>query len=258
MQKPVTSGRKEFAGKVVIVTGAGRGIGRGIARAFAEEGATVAVCGRTAASLSAVAGEIVAAGGEAFPVRADVSAVGDVDTLVRTVVDRCGRLDVLVNNAGVFLTAPVVDMSEEEWDLTIAIDLKGVFLCCRAAGRQMIEQRSGRIVNVTSIAQIRGGTPGHAHYGAAKAGVGAFAKTLAKEVGPYGVTVNCIAPGLIGDTEMGEASRQLVGDAYLSTIPLGCLGKVQDIVDAVLFLASDRARYITGETLNVNGGSHMA
>lgn len=251
-------GRKEFAGKVVAVTGAGKGIGRGIARAFAAEGATVAVCGRTAASLQVGVGEIIAARGEAFAVCADVASAHDIDALVGAVVGRCGRLDVLINNAGVYLTSHVVEMSEEEWDLTIAVDLKGVFLCSRAAARQMIKQRSGRIVSISSIAQFRGGTPGHAHYGAAKAGVGAFTKTLAKEIGRYGITVNCVAPGLIEDTEMGETSRQLMGDSYLATIPLGCLGKVQDVVDAVLFLASDRARYITGETLNVNGGSHMA
>jgi len=143
----------------------------------------------------------------------------------------------------------VVEMSEAEWDQTMDVDLKGVFLCSQAAARQMVKQRSGRIVNITSIAQVRGGTPGHAHYGAAKAGVGAFTKTLAKELGPFGITVNCVAPGLLEDTEM---------DAYLATIPLGRLGAVQDVVEAVLFLASARAGYITGETLHVNGGSHMA
>jgi 3-oxoacyl-[acyl-carrier protein] reductase len=151
----------------------------------------------------------------------------------------------------------VVDMSEADWDATIDIDLKGVFLCSRAAVRHMITQRGGRIINITSIAQVRGGTPGHAHYGAAKAGVGAFAKTLAREVGPFGITVNCVAPGLIEDTEMGQVSKELMGESYLATIPLGCLGRIQDVVDAVLFLASERAHYITGETLNVNGGSHM-
>lgn len=249
--------RHDFTGQTVIVTGAARGIGRGVALAFAAAGATVAVCGRTVPPLAAVAAEIADAGGKAFAVGADVSAAGDVETLMRTVIERCGRVDVLVNNAGVFLTSPVVSMSEQDWDVTIDIDLKGVFLCCRAAARRMIEQRSGAIVNVTSIAQVRGGTPGHAHYGAAKAGVGAFAKTLAKEVGAFGITVNCVAPGLIEDTEMGRASRELVGHAYLGTIPLGRLGRVQDVVGAVLFLASQDARYITGETLNVNGGSHM-
>jgi len=250
--------RYDFTGTTVVVTGAARGIGRGVALAFAAQGAKVAVCGRSAASLAVVVDEIRSAGGDAFAACADVSSAGDVDALMQAVVDRCGRIDVLVNNAGVYLTSPVVSMSEQEWDTTIDIDLKGVFLCARAAVRQMASQRSGSIVNVTSIAQVRGGTPGHAHYGAAKAGVGAFSKTLAKEVGAHGITVNCVAPGLIEDTDMGQASKQLMGDGYLSTIPLGRLGRVRDVVDAVLFLASDSARYITGETINVNGGSHMA
>ena len=252
------SGMGELREKVVIVTGGGKGIGRGIARGFAAHGAVVVLCGRTRTMIDEVAGEITAGGGRAYAVRADVSSAGDVEALVATIVDREGRLDVLVNNAGVYLTAPVVEMTEADWDLTIAIDLKGVFLCSQAAARRMVPRRSGRIINITSIAQLRGGTEGHAHYGAAKAGVGAFTKTLAKELGPFGITVNCVAPGLIGDTEMGEVSRTLMGDAYLATIPLGFLGTVQDVVEAVLFLASDRARYITGETLNVNGGSHMA
>ena len=113
-------------------------------------------------------------------------------------------------------------------------------------------------MNITSNAQLKGGTPGHAHYGAAKAGVGAFSKTLARELGPFGITVNCVAPGLIGDTDMGQASKMLTGDSYLAMTPLGSLGTVQDVAAVVLFLTSDRARYITGETVNVNGGSHMA
>jgi 3-oxoacyl-[acyl-carrier protein] reductase len=248
----------DFAGKVVVVTGAGKGIGRGIARGFADQGAAVVLCGRTRSAIDEVAAEIAAAGGEALAVPADVSSSSAVSTLVETAVERHGRLDVLVNNAGIYLTAPVVEMSEADWDLTIAIDLKGVFLCSQAAARRMVPRRCGRIINITSIAQVRGGTPGHAHYGAAKAGVGALTKTLAKELGPFGITVNCVAPGLIDDTEMGRVSSTQMGDAYLATIPLGFLGTVQDVVETVLFLASERARYITGETVNVNGGSHMA
>ncbi len=248
----------ELAGKVVLVTGAGKGIGRGIAQGFARHGAVVTLCARSASAIEAVARDIRAQGGTAYAVRADVASAREVDGLVDTIVERAGRLDVVVNNAGVYTTAPVVEMTEADWDTTLAIDLKGVFLCCRAAARTMVRQRSGRIINITSIAQVRGGTPGHAHYGAAKAGVGALTKTLAKELGPFGITANCVAPGLIEDTDMGQVSKTLMGEAYLATIPLGCLGTVQDVVDAVLFLASARARYVTGETLNVNGGSHMA
>jgi 3-oxoacyl-[acyl-carrier protein] reductase len=248
----------EFAGRVVVVTGAAKGIGRGVAERFAREGAHVAIAGRSLEPLVALAEAIAAAGGSALAVQADVAKADAVQHLIDSTAARWGRIDVLVNNAGVYLTAPVTDMAEADWDLTIDVDLKGVFLCSRAAARAMVTQRGGRIVNITSIAQLRGGTPGHAHYGAAKAGVGAFTKTLAKELGPFGITVNCVAPGLIEDTDMGRVSKTLMGETYLATIPLGCLGTVDDVVEAVLFLASPRARYITGETLNVNGGSHMA
>jgi 3-oxoacyl-[acyl-carrier protein] reductase len=248
----------EFAGRVVVVTGAAKGIGRGVAERFAREGAHVAIAGRRLEPLVALAEAIAAAGGSALAVQADVAKADAVQHLIDSTAARWGRIDVLVNNAGVYLTAPVTDMTEADWDLTIDVDLKGVFLCSRAAARAMVTQRGGRIVNITSIAQLRGGTPGHAHYGAAKAGVGAFTKTLAKELGPFGITVNCVAPGLIEDTDMGRVSKTLMGETYLATIPLGCLGTVDDVVEAVLFLASPRARYITGETLNVNGGSHMA
>jgi 3-oxoacyl-[acyl-carrier protein] reductase len=248
----------EFAGRVVVITGAAKGIGRGVAERFAREGAHVAIAGRSLEPLVALAEAIAAAGGSALAVQADVAKADAVQHLIDSTAARWGRIDVLVNNAGVYLTAPVTDMAEADWDLTIDVDLKGVFLCSRAAARAMVTQRGGRIVNITSIAQLRGGTPGHAHYGAAKAGVGAFTKTLAKELGPFGITVNCVAPGLIEDTDMGRVSKTLMGETYLATIPLGCLGTVDDVVEAVLFLASPRARYITGETLNVNGGSHMA
>ena len=248
----------DFAGKVALITGASKGIGRGIARALADQGASVAVCSRSGSPLETLAKEIEASGGKVLAMRADVSLGKDVEDMFAKILARWGRMDIMVNNAGIYFTSPVVEMSEEDWDVTMAVDLKGVFLCSRAAARQMVKQKSGRIINISSIAQVRGGTPGHAHYGAAKAGVGAFSKTLAKEVGPFGITVNCVAPGLIEDTEMGQSSKALMGSSYLSTIPLGYLGEVRDIVQAVLFLASDRARYITGETLNVNGGSHMS
>ena len=252
----------DFAGKVVLVTGATKGMGRGIARALVDQGASVAVCARTGSALEKLVQEVEASGGRILAMRADVSLGKDVEDMFSKILARWGKIDILVNNAGIFLTSPVVEMSEEDWDVTMAVDLKGVFLCSRAAARQMVKQKSGRIINISSIAQVRGGTPQHAHYGAAKAGVGAFTKTLAKELGPYGITVNCVAPGLIEDTEMTQAFKALMGEshinAFLATIPLGYFGKVQDIVEAVMFLASDGARYITGETLNVNGGMHMA
>jgi NAD(P)-dependent dehydrogenase (short-subunit alcohol dehydrogenase family) len=247
----------EFEGKVVLVTGGGKGIGRGIALGFAAQGAAVAVSARHLEALEPVVAEIQTAGGRAMAIRTDVSVAGEVQAMFEQVSGALGAVDVLVNNAGVYLTAPVLEMSEADWNLTLDVDLKGVFLCSQIAGRSMAARRSGRIINISSIAQYRGGTPGHAHYGAAKAGLGGFTKTLAKELGPHGITVNCVAPGLIEDTEMGEAAKSLVGPGYLATIPLGCLGKVQDVVESVLFLASARARYITGETINVNGGSHM-
>jgi 3-oxoacyl-[acyl-carrier protein] reductase len=254
--------RMEFEGKVVLVTGASKGIGRGVARAFVDQGASVAVCSRNWPSLESLVKEVEASGKKILAMKADVSSSRDVEDMFGKVLARWNRLDILVNNAGIVSTSPVVEMSEEDWDLTLAVDLKGVFLCSRAAARQMIRQKSGRIVNISSIAQVRGGTMGRAHYGAAKAGVGAFTKTLAKEVGLWGITVNCVAPGQIEDTEMAAASRAKLGEDYfkalLATVPLGYFGKVRDIAEAVLFLASDRARYITGETLNVNGGMYMA
>ena len=248
---------REFEGQVIVVTGAGKGIGRGIALGFAREGARVVVNARTAPSLEAVAGEILAAGGEAFAVRADVSDAVEVERLVATTVERYGRLDVLVNNAGVYMTSPVVEMSEADWDLTLDVDLKGVFLCSRAAARQMVGQRSGRIINITSIAQVRGGTPGHAHYGAAKAGVGAFSKTLAKELGPFGITVNCVAPALV-DTSLFHGLKEEIQERLIKTVPLARIGTPADIAQAVLSFACDEASYVTGQVLYVCGGRSLA
>ncbi|MCD7033813.1 3-oxoacyl-[acyl-carrier-protein] reductase [Metabacillus sp. GX 13764] len=242
--------------KIALVTGGSRGIGRAIALDLAKHGAKVAV---NYAGSEAKANETVemikAAGGEAFSVKADVSDSEAVKDMLKEVTDRFGGIDILVNNAGITRDNLLMRMKEDEWNDVINTNLKGVFLCTKAVTRQMMKQRAGRIINIASIVGVSGNA-GQANYVAAKAGVIGLTKTTAKELSSRNITVNAVAPGFI-TTEMTDKLEDSVKDDMLKQIPLGKLGDPQDVADIVTFLASEKSRYMTGQTLHVDGGMVM-
>jgi len=246
----------KFEGKVALVTGASRGIGRAIALALAAQGADVAVnyAGSEAAAKE-VAAEIEAMGRKAFVIQADIASTEASTAMVDAVVKEFGRIDVLVNNAGITRDGLLMRMKEEDWDAVITTNLKGVFNCTKVAIKYMMKQRSGSIVNISSIVGVMGNA-GQANYCAAKAGVIGFTKATAKEVAARGIRVNAIAPGFI-KTDMTSVLPEKVVEAMLAGIPLNRLGETEDIAKAVLFLASSDANYITGQTLHVDGGMVM-
>ena len=241
-----------FSDRVVFVTGASRGIGRAIALVFARAGARVALASRTAEQLQEVADEVCAAGGEALVVPTDVAVAAEVDRAVERVVAEWGRLDVLINNAGLIDFGPLHQIEPAAWDRVIGANLTGAYLCSRAAAAVMECQQGGQIVNITSVSAQTGGVSGGVHYTASKGGLAAMTKTLARDLAPHGITVNAISPGQI-DTDpelLSPEQRQEV----TAMIPLGRLGEPEEIAYAALFLASPMAEYITGTTLDVNGG----
>lgn len=246
---------KALQDQVAVVTGASRGIGRAVALALAAEGAKVAVnYASSSGAADAVVADISAAGGEALAVQADVAQAEQVETLFKTVLDNWGRVDVLVNNAGITRDTLLMRMKNEEWQAVIDLNLTGVFLCTRAVSKTMLKQRSGRIINITSVAGQMG-NPGQANYSAAKAGVIGLTKTVARELASRGVTVNAVAPGFI-ETDMTSG---LEAEPILKMIPLGRYGKPEEIAGMVRFLAADpAAAYITGQVFNVDGGMVMA
>ena len=242
-------------GQTALVTGAGRGIGRAIAIALAECGAEVVVnYASSAAAAEDVVEAITASGGQAWAQKADVSDEADVDNLIKAVLERSGRLDVLVNNAGITRDGLLMRMKTSDWQAVIDLNLTGVFLCSRAVARPMLKQKSGRIINITSVVGLMGNA-GQANYAAAKAGVVGLTKSTAKELASRGITVNAVAPGFIA-TEM---TKDLDADAILRDIPLGTFGTQEQVAGAVRFLAADpAAAYITGQVLQVDGGMVMA
>ncbi len=240
-------------GKAAIVTGAGRGIGKGIAAVFAREGARVLVVNRSAEAGQASAAEIVAAGGEASFLQADVRARADMERMAAACIERYGAIDILCANAGIFPTAHIADMSDETWDEVLDTNLKGVFYGVRACIPQMKAQGQGRIVVISSITGPNVGWPGLSHYMASKGGVNAFVRGAALELARHNVTVNAISPGSI----MTQGLVELGGDqveAIRAIIPAGYIGESEDIAYAAVYLASDQARYITGQALVLDGG----
>lgn len=247
---------KSLEGKTALVTGASRGIGRSIALALAEAGAHVAVnyAGNEAAAASVVA-EIEAMGSKAFALKGHVGDAKQVDEMVGAVLDAWGKLDILVNNAGITRDNLIMRMKEEEFDQVIETNLKGVFNGIKAVTRPMMKQRSGRIINISSVSGVLGNA-GQTNYAAAKAGVIGMTKSAARELASRGITVNCIAPGFIA-SDMTDQLSEEIRKNILSGIPLGRLGKPEEVAKLVLFLASDDASYMTGQTLHVDGGMYM-
>ena len=242
--------------KIAVVTGAGRGgrgIGRGIALALAQAGADVVITARTnIADAEAVAEAVRTLGRQALALSCDVSNAASVESLFATVKETFGRVDILVNNAGITRDILLLRMSEEDWDVVLDANLKGTFLCTRAAAKLMLKQKYGRIINITSInGQV--GSPGQANYSASKAGVIGLTKTVARELASRGITVNAVAPGFI-DTQMTDFVSGEARDKILEKIPVGRFGTAEDVGAAVAFLASDAASYMTGQVLTVDGG----
>ena len=246
----------EYKNQTVIVTGGSRGIGKAVALAFGAKGANVVV-NYTSSETKAVetAEEIKALGGDAIAVKCNVSVAEDVDSLLKATKEAFGTIDYLVNNAGVTRDGLLIRMKEDDWDAVIDTNLKGVFLCTKIIGKAMLKQKSGRIVNMASVVGVMGNA-GQANYAASKAGVIGFTKSIAKEFAPRGLTVNAIAPGFI-KSDMTEVLDDAVKEAYENAIPLKKMGEAEDVANAVLFLCSDMAKYITGQVIHVDGGMVM-
>jgi len=245
----------QFKDKVVLVTGASRGIGKDIAVSFAREGATVALCARSVESLEKVSAEITAAGGKALCVKTDVSNSNDIQSAVEKILDSAGRIDILVNNAGVTKDNLIARMSEDDWDTVISVNLKGTFFFTKIVGKTMMKQKEGKIINISSVVGLTGNA-GQANYAASKAGVIGLTKSVARELAKRNICVNAVAPGFI-NTDMTGGLHDAQKEAALTNIPMARFGETRDIAEAVLFLASDKANYITGQVLVVDGGMVM-
>ncbi len=244
-----------LTGKVAIVTGASRGIGKAAAMALAQAGAKVVVnYARSSDAADAVVAAISEGGSEALALQTDVSKADQVDAMIKATMDKFGRIDVLVNNAGITRDTLLLRMKPEDWQAVIDLNLTGVFLCTRAVSKIMLKQRSGRIINISSVAGLMG-NPGQANYSAAKAGVIGFTKTIAKELAPRGVTANAVAPGFIATDMTGDLKNT---EEILKYIPLGRYGQPEEVAGLIRFLAADpAAAYITGQVMNVDGGMVM-
>ncbi len=246
----------KLEGKVAVVTGASRGIGRAIAERLATEGARVVVNYRASAEQAAeVVAAIEAQGGQAMAYQADVSDLSQAQALIKAATERWGTVDILVNNAGTTRDKLLMMMKESDWDLVIDTNLKSVFNCCKAVARKMVRQRSGRIINITSVAGLAG-NPGQTNYAASKAGIVGFTKSLAKELGTRNITVNAVAPGYVPTALTNDLPEELQ-QAAIDHTPLGRFGKPEEIAAAVAFFAADEAAFITGQVLSVDGGLAM-
>jgi 3-oxoacyl-[acyl-carrier protein] reductase len=249
-----------LAGKVAIVTGAGKGIGRGVSLALAERGTKVVLAGMRDESINAVKAEIEKAGGEAVAIRTDVTKWTEVQSMIKATVERYGKIDILVNNAGTDKIDKggkqytILDMEDEDWDFVLGVNLKGQFHCAKAVMPVMMAQKSGNIVSIASTVGF-GGQVGTAPYAASKAGIMVFNKMLARELGPYGVFVNCVAPGMIM-TPMQDYTPKAAAEMVARMVPLRRVGMPEDVAQAVLWFCED-GMYITGQTLLVDGGGTM-
>jgi len=248
---------KNLENKVAIVTGARRGMGRAHSLALAGAGAKIVVSDISQEECQQVVEEIKKAGGEALAVKCDVSDKKEVEEMVKKTVEKFGRLDILVNNAGICQFKPFLELSEQEWNKTIDINLKGYFLCAQAAAKEMVKQKSGAIVNIASIAmgQVGIGMSSIAHYCASKGGIVAMTQAIAAELAPYNIRVNAVAPGAI-ETPMADATKSdpQILEAALAKIPMKRMGQPEEVARLVLFLASDNSSYMTGSTVIVDGG----
>lgn len=248
---------EDLKGKVAIVTGARRGMGKSHALKLAKAGAKVTVSDISQEECQQVVDEIEKAGGEGLAIKCDVSNKKEVDEMVRKTIEKFGKVDILVNNAGICQFKPFLEMTEEEWDKTLNINLKGYFFCAQAAAKEMVKQKSGAIVNIASVVmgQMGKGMAGLAHYSASKGGIAALTKTLALELAPYNIRVNAIAPGAI-DTPMVASTKTdpKILEQTLAVIPLHRMGKAEEVTNTVLFLLSDASSYITGSIIVVDGG----
>ncbi len=245
----------DLKGKVAIVTGGAQGIGKTIATQLAQEGANVVIADVVEEVAKSTAQEISQKGSEAISLGVDVSILSSVEEMVKKTLDKFGRIDILVNNAGMTRDALVMRMKEEDWDLVLNINLKGAFNCIKVVSPVMMKQKAGKIVNIASIVGIIGNA-GQANYSASKGGLIALTKTCARELASRRINVNAVAPGFI-QTSMTERLPAQVKEKLSSQIPFGELGKPEDVASAVLFLVSEKARYITGEVIKVDGGMVM-
>ncbi|MEK6744171.1 MAG: 3-oxoacyl-[acyl-carrier-protein] reductase [Nitrospirota bacterium] len=242
-------------GKIALVTGAAQGIGRDIALGLAKDGADVAICDVNLEAAQKTAVDIEAMGRKSLALKANVASSADVTAMIDQVIETFGRIDILVNNAGITRDGLILRMKDEDWDLVLSINLKGSFLCTKSALKYMTKQRSGTIINIASIVGAMGNA-GQANYVASKAGLIGLTKTIAREYANRNVTANAVAPGFI-DTAMTQALTEQVRTDLAKQIPLGRLGSSEDVANAVRFLASPSAAYITGQVIHVNGGMYM-
>ncbi|MBI9011631.1 MAG: 3-oxoacyl-[acyl-carrier-protein] reductase [Clostridiales bacterium] len=242
--------------KIAVVTGGSRGIGRAIALKLASQGASIVV-NYTSNSTAAdeVVKEIEALGAKGIAVKANVSVAEDIENLIKETESQLGKIDILVNNAGITRDGLLIRMKEDDWDQVLDVNLKGVFLTTKLIGKKLLKQKSGSIVNITSVVGLMGNA-GQANYAASKAGVIGFTKSVAKEFASRGITVNAVAPGFI-ESDMTNALDEKVVENYMTAIPLSRFGKADDVANTVAFLVSDQAGYITGQTLQVDGGMYI-
>ena len=245
----------DYKGQVGIITGGTRGIGAAIAEALARRGVNVVIASRNAEEANEKAAKLSPLGIKAMGVKLDVSESEEVGAVFEKIRNEYQRIDILINNAGITKDGLLLRMKEEAWDRVIDINLKGVFLCTREALKDMVSQKYGRIVSLTSVAAFMG-NPGQANYGASKAGIVGFTNTVAKEYANRGITVNAVAPGFI-ETAMTDVLKDTIKDEMKRLIPMGRFGTVEDVARAVVFLASPESDYITGQVIHVNGGMYM-